>query len=42
MDGMLSAIDLKKEKESARAELAETNSEARRKKLVKRLKPSLS
>ncbi|MDE3060569.1 MAG: DNA-directed RNA polymerase subunit beta', partial [Pseudomonadota bacterium] len=35
---MLMAVDLKKEKENARAELAETTSEAKRKKLVKRLK----
>jgi len=35
---MLAAVDLKKEKESMRAELAESTSEARRKKLVKRLK----
>src|SRR6201999_573261 len=35
---MLSAVDLKKEKTEARAELAETTSEAKRKKLVKRLK----
>ena len=35
---MLSAVDLPKEKASMRAELAETTSEARRKKLVKRLK----
>jgi DNA-directed RNA polymerase subunit beta' len=35
---MLSAIDLSEEKERLREELRETNSEARRKKLVKRLK----
>ena len=35
---MLSAIDLGEEKERLRAELRETSSEARRKKLVKRLK----
>src|SRR5256884_7528362 len=35
---MLSAIDLAEEKERLRAELRDTNSEARRKKLVKRLK----
>jgi DNA-directed RNA polymerase subunit beta' len=35
---MLSAIDLQEEKKSLRDELLETNSEARRKKLVKRLK----
>jgi DNA-directed RNA polymerase subunit beta' len=35
---MLSAVDLKKEKEQIRVDLAETSSEARRKKLVKRLK----
>ncbi len=35
---MLSAVDLKKQKEESRLELAETTSEARRKKLVKKLK----
>src|SRR6185436_123710 len=35
---LLSAIDLEKERESMRAELKETSSEAKRKKLVKRLK----
>src|SRR3974377_2235747 len=35
---MLSAIDLAEEKERLRDELRDTNSEARRKKLVKRLK----
>ncbi len=35
---MLNGIDLEKEKVELRAELSETNSEARRKKLVKRLK----
>jgi len=35
---MLSAVDLKREKEILRGELGETTSEARRKKLVKRLK----
>ncbi len=35
---MLSAVDLKKEKETLRGDLAETSSEAKRKKLVKRLK----
>ena len=35
---MLIALDLPKEKESLRAELAETTSEAKRKKIVKRLK----
>src|SRR5579864_28100 len=35
---MLSAIDLEEDKERMRAELRDTNSEARRKKLVKRLK----
>jgi DNA-directed RNA polymerase subunit beta' len=35
---MLSAIDLSEEKERLRGELRDTNSEARRKKLVKRLK----
>ncbi len=38
MRTMLSAIDLGEEKERLREELRETNSEARRKKLVKRLK----
>ncbi len=35
---MLSAIDLEEERETLRTELKETNSEAKRKKLVKRLK----
>ena len=35
---MLAAVDLKKEKETMRGEMVETSSEARRKKLVKRLK----
>ncbi len=35
---ILSALDLKKEKETLRIDLAETTSEAKRKKLVKRLK----
>ena len=35
---LLNAVDLPKEKEAIRAELAETSSEAKRKKLVKRLK----
>jgi len=36
--GMLSAIDLEEERENLREDLKETNSEAKRKKLVKRLK----
>ncbi|HXV25662.1 MAG TPA: DNA-directed RNA polymerase subunit beta' [Alphaproteobacteria bacterium] len=35
---MLSALDMERERENMRAELRETNSEAKRKKLVKRLK----
>ncbi len=35
---LLNALDIQKDKETLRAELAETTSEARRKKLVKRLK----
>src|SRR5262249_50632468 len=36
---LLMAVDLEKQKTESRTELAETTSEARRKKLVKRLKP---